>query len=429
MRCRNIAGKQCDPTVLLCVCKGGTDMKFLKKTALVLCFLLIAAGTCYGVIRYLKQDKENGPKKNSTTDATPSATATPTSSEPQPTPSVILKRTDPVRVDSISDVVISALAEKVLPSVVQINSKVSVRDYWGRTQTGTSQGSGIILDSENGILYIATNHHVIENASFITVIFPDNSEIEARLLGSDAAGDLAILTVDTDILSDETLASCRVAALATETSTEVGDMVVALGNALGYGTSVTVGYVSALDREVSGDYGVFRLIQTDAAINPGNSGGALVNMKGEVIGINSMKYAESYSRIEGMGFAIPITQALPVLNELKKQKSFPAEEAGYLGVYITAVTSEMQQTFGWPRGVYVSSVLENSAASAAGIISGDIILSVNGIHVYDTEQLISRVTSYQAGTEISLVISRENDSGRSEITLPVTLMVRTDIHE
>lgn len=406
-------------------------MKFLKNLTLVLCFLLIAAGTCYGAIHFLTNEKDatKDDKSNANITVTSSVTKAPTSSEPQPTPSVVLKKTDSVKVENVSDVIISDLAKNVLPSVVQINCKVAMSDFWGRTQTGTSQGSGIILDSGEGLLYIATNHHVIEDATAITVIFPDSSEAEAELLGSDAAGDLAILTVATDKLSDDALASCRVASLATETPTEVGDMVVALGNALGYGTSVTVGYVSALDREVSGDYGEFLLIQTDAAINPGNSGGALVNMKGEVIGINSMKYAESYSRIEGMGFAIPITQALPILNELKKQKSFPAEEAGYLGVYITTVTSEMQQTFGWPKGVYVSSVMENSAAASAGLISGDIVLSVNGIRVYDTEQLISRVTSYQAGTEINLVVSRENDSGRSEITVPVTLMVRDDIKD
>ena len=407
-------------------------MKFLKNLALVLCFLLIAAGTCYGAIHYLKHGWKKASKKNNSTASitvTSSVTKAPDSSEPQPTPSVILSKTDPVHVENVSDVIISTLAEKVLPSVVQINAEVTTSDFWGRKQTGTSQGSGIILDSGDGLFYIATNHHVIEGAFSTTVIFPDGSEVEAKLLGSDAAGDLAILTVATDKLSADAIASCRVATLATDTKTEVGEMVVALGNSLGYGTSVTVGFVSALDREVSGDYGVFLLIQTDAAINPGNSGGALVNMKGEVIGINSMKYAESYSRIEGMGFAIPITQALPVLNELKKQKTFPAEEAGYLGVYIASVTSEMQQTFGWPKGVYISSVLENSAAASAGLISGDIILSVNGIHVYDTEQLISRVTSYQAGTEISLIVSRETDSGRTEITVPVTLMVRDDIKE
>ena len=169
------------------------------------------------------------------------------------------------------------------------------------------------------------------------------------------------------------------------------------------------------------------MIQTDAAINPGNSGGALINLKGEVIGINSMKYTESYGKIEGMGFAIPITQALPILNELKKQKSFPSEESGYLGVHIATVTNEMVNNFGWPKGVYIKALVENGAAQAAGLLPGDIILSVNGIRVLDTSQLSARVSAYQAGTEVSLVISRENGDGdntRSEITLNVTLMDR-----
>ena len=181
--------------------------------------------------------------------------------------------------------------------------------------------------------------------------------------------------------------------------------------------------------EVQTEEGELFLIQTDAAINPGNSGGALINMKGEVIGINSLKYSENYSKIEGMGFAIPITQAIPILNELKKLKSFPEEEAGFLGVHIATVSADMAESFGWPRGVHVSSVDEGSAAAAAGILPGDIILSVNGIRVLDNQQLITRVTSYQAGTEITLVISRENGEEREEITVPVTLMVKSDITE
>ena len=402
-------------------------MKILKNVILFLCFALITAVSCYGVMQYLNREKKDDNKKNESENKdnkTPSDVTVTVSPTPIPTSSVSLLETDRVKV-KLSDVTVSDLAENALKSVVQINAEVIGTDMWGRRQTGTSQGSGIIIGSDDDTLYIATNHHVIESATSITVTFPDGTDVKAELRGSDAAGDLAIITVSSKALSDVPADSYLVARLATETPIRVGDMVVALGNALGYGTSVTVGYVSAVDREVTTESGELLLIQTDAAINPGNSGGALINMKGEVIGINSMKYAESFSRIEGMGFAIPISQALPILNELKQQRSFPAEEAGYLGVYITAVTSDMVKSFNWPKGVYISSVVENGAAAKAGLIPGDIVISVNGIRVLDNDQLIARVTSYQAGTTITLVISREDETGRSEISIPVTLEERS----
>ena len=400
-------------------------MKFLKILVLAICFVAIAAGTCYVVVHgvpSLTSDSPAGRDKADPSNKKPTATPS-----PLPTGSVILKETDPVSVTSIPNVEISNLAAGALASVVQIAADVTDTDMWGRIVKGTSEGSGIVLDQDEDTLYIATNQHVISNATAIRVTFSDGTAVDATLRGSDEAGDLAILTIPLSSLSDTTEASYRVASLGVDTPIKVGDMVVAVGNALGYGTSVTVGYVSALDRGVSSERGELSMIQTDAAINPGNSGGALINLKGEVIGINSMKYTESYGKIEGMGFAIPITQALPILNELKQQKSFPSEESGYLGVHIATVTNEMVNNFGWPKGVYIKALVENGAAQAAGLLPGDIILSVNGIRVLDTSQLSARVSAYQAGTEVTLVISRENGDGdntRSEITLNVTLMDR-----
>lgn len=410
-------------------------MKVLKYTALFFCFVLIAGGAFFGVFHVLnsrdntsEQSSPEGTKADTKTDK-PAGDKNNTDPSPTPASSFTIKEADRVNVQTVESVTISALAESALKSVVQINADVRTTDAWGRSQRGTSQGSGIILDKDDEALYIATNHHVIEGAEKITVTFPDGTEKAAVLRGSDAAGDLAILTIAADDLTDISSDSYAVASVNPESVVEVGDMVVALGNALGYGTSVTVGYVSATDREVATEEGELLLIQTDAAINPGNSGGALINLDGEVIGINSMKYSESFSRIEGMGFAIPISQALPILNELKQQKSFPAEEAGYLGVYITSVTSDMAQTFGWPKGVYVNTVTEGGAAAKAGILPGDIILSVNGIRVLNTSQLSARVTAYRAGSEITLVVSRENGDSRTELSIPVTLMEKESIPE
>ena len=403
-------------------------MKVLRSIALFLCFVLVATLAGYFMIRFLEDSGESVSErgKGNSTRSSVTATATPT---PLISGSVILKKTDEVNIGLLEDTTISNLVDYALASVVQINAEVTRTDAWGRIQQGTSMGSGIILDTDETTLYIATNHHVIDGASEITVTFPDGTDVTAELRGSDAAGDLAILMISSEAMKNVDASSYRIATLADSTQVEVGEMVIALGNALGYGTSVTVGFVSAVDRIVQTEEGELLLIQTDAAINPGNSGGALINTKGEVIGINSLKYSENYSKIEGMGFAIPITQAIPILNELKQLESFPEEEAGYLGVYIATVTTNISESFGWPRGVYVSSVAEGGAAAEAGILPGDIILSVNGIRVLDTTQLITRVTSYQAGTEITLVVSRDDGTERKEISIPVTLTVKSEIQE
>lgn len=385
-------------------------------------FLAIAVVTCQGLLYWLHRPSKATPREKKNASVTPKPVVNELDPAPDITPSVILRETGLATVVPISDVTVSDVAAAALASVVQINCKVTRTDSWGRLSQGNAQGSGIILSLDDDTLYVATNNHVVENASEITVTFPDGTDVPFTLRGVDNAGDLAILSVKVFNLPETVRNSYQVAKLALTEPVKVGDMVIALGNALGYGTSLTVGYVSATEREVSTESGSLLLIQTDAAINPGNSGGALINMKGEVIGINSAKYTSE--DVEGMGFAIPITQALPILNELKTLEDFPEEEAGYLGVYITNVTSKMNADFDWPSGVYVKSVMEGSAAQAAGLLPGDIITAVNGIRVLDTEQLSARVTAYRAGTRIKLSVSRDNGISRENIVVTVTLMER-----
>ena len=375
-------------------------MSVIRKIVFVVLFLAVAVGSFCGITTIAGRIGNRGSGERAVAqEKSATASPTPTTSGSQP----LLDRTGDSDVALRDDVAITDLAEKALPSIVQVVSEVTRTDIFGRPTQGTSQGSGIILSQDENLIYVATNYHVIEAADSVTVIFPDGSDVRFTVRGSDEVGDLAILTAP-------------------------GEMVIAVGNALGYGTSVTVGFVSAVEREVLSENGTAQyLIQTDAAINPGNSGGALINLKGEVIGINSAKYTAE--AVEGMGFAIPIAQALPILNELSRAESFPKEEAGYLGVYITTVTSEMETYYGWPKGVYVNSVIPGSSAEAAGILPGDIILAVNDIRVMENSQLTGRVTSYRSGTEIRLRISRISDGERTEIELPVTLMDKTRMPE
>ena len=395
-------------------------MRFIKRFLFFIVLAAIAAGSFYGVgllLRAANEETKQTPTPAKAT-STPAVTISPAPTGTEPKEERI-PTSDPGSVATIDDVTVSDLVALVLPSIVQIESNLTGVDVWGRTQTESTLGSGIILSQKDDILYIATNNHVVSGATQVSVTFSDGSTAAASLLGTDPGGDLAIVTAKLADLSEETKGYISVARLATASDPRPGDMVIAVGNALGYGNSVTVGFVSAIRGDFQTTYGEREMIQTDAAINPGNSGGALVNIKGEVIGINSAKYTAT--SVEGMGFAIPITQAMPILEELSRTEEFPSEQSGFLGVYIVSVTTEMQSTFGWPRGVYVKEIVPDGAAEAAGILPGDIILSVNDINVYENSQLINRVTSYRAGTEVTLRISRETDGGREEITLPVVL--------
>jgi serine protease Do len=317
---------------------------------------------------------------------------------------------------------ITPIVEATMPSIVTINSTYTeTTDWFGQQYSEEFQGSGsgIIVGKNDKELLIATNNHVVEDAEPITVTFIDDTQAQAIIKGTDAVADLAVISIDISAISKETMDTIKIATIGDSENVKVGQMAIAIGNALGYGQSVTVGYISAKDREVAIEGNTMVLLQTDAAINPGNSGGALLNLKGELIGINSVKYASS--EVEGMGYAIPISRALPIINELMNRETLTEDEKGYLGVYIRQVTEEVAATYNWPVGVYVISTIEGGAAESAGIVAGDIITKVNQTEVTAESQLQEKVNSYRAGTDVTLTIMRMVNGQYKEQEIVVTL--------
>ncbi len=316
---------------------------------------------------------------------------------------------------------VSDVAEAVLPSIVAIDVTVveQERDFFGRTyeQEGMGSGSGIIISNKGGELLIATNNHVVADATKVSVKFNDGNVYSATVKGTDSTSDLAVVSVKGSDLSSDTVNAIKVATLGDSEELKVGEQAIAIGNALGYGTSVTVGYISATEREVATDDATMKLLQTDAAINPGNSGGALVNSKGEVIGINSAKYAST--EVEGMGFAIPISKATPIIQEMVDREAVPEDQQAYLGIKPTNVDEQYAQYYNMPEGVYVGSVSEDSPAEKAGLLPGDIIVEYDGKETITTDALEERLSYSKAGTEIKLLVKRL-DSGEykdKEITV------------
>ncbi len=310
---------------------------------------------------------------------------------------------------------------------VSVSKTLTERDFWtGRTQSYETEGggSGFIVGESDTEIFIATNNHVVEGVDTITITFSDDEKVAATTRATDPDNDLAIVSVLKADVSADTLSEIKIATLGNSDETEVGEMVIAIGNALGYGQSVTVGYLSAKDRKVTYENTERTLLQTDAAINEGNSGGPLFNVKGEVIGINCAKY--SSESVEGMCFAIPITAAIPILDDLIHREIVPEEEQGYLGVTIQAVTEDLAKMFGFPYGVRIQSVVEDSAAAKAGLYRGDIITAVNDVAVSDEKQLISKVNSYRAGTTVNVKIQRLVEGKWTEMELEVTLMNRPE---
>ena len=332
---------------------------------------------------------------------------------------VIQQKTD------LTDVV-----EKTMPSIVTITSTFTESYAWfgeEYKQQNEGGGSGIIVGENDTELLIATNNHVVANTNKIMVDFIDNSQVEAVVKGTDTTADLAVLTIEKKNISKETLAAIKIAKLGDSESVKVGQMAVAIGNALGYGQSVTVGYVSAKDREVAVEDNKMVLLQTDAAINPGNSGGALLNLNGEVIGINTVKYASS--EVEGMGYAIPISRAVPIIDDLMSREILKEDEKGYLGVYIEDITQELTDLYGWPIGVFVKSNIPGESAEKAGILSGDIITKINDTEITTRRQLQERITSFRVGTEVKLTIMRSVNGEYQEKEITVVLGQHPDLSE
>jgi serine protease Do len=261
-----------------------------------------------------------------------------------------------------------------------------------------------------------TNNHVVENADSLSVQFIDQQNAEAAIKGTDPSNDLAVIAVSLDGLSKDTLDTIRVATLGDSDKLQIGEPAIAIGNALGYGQSVTVGYISAINREIRDENGASgTFIQTDAAINPGNSGGALVNINGEVIGINSSKIGGA--AVEGMGFAIPTTKALPIIEELMNQTTrtkVADDKQGTLGISGVSVTENISSAYDIPVGVYVAEILENGGAAASDLQKGDIITAIDGTSVGDMEGLKKQLTYYEAGTEVTVTVQRQARNGGYE---------------
>ncbi len=324
---------------------------------------------------------------------------------------------------SVTDV--SAVVESVMPAVVAINCyETYVSQGWygsgEETEVLSGSGSGIIVGQNDVEVLIVTNNHVIDGAERITISFFDDSEVDGTVKGTAPSSDLAVVAVKFDNLSDETLSEIRIARLGNSDEVVVGQMAIAIGNALGYGQSVTVGYISAKDRQVTVENVTYTLIQTDAAINPGNSGGALLNQYGEVIGINSVKYSDS--AVEGMGFAIPISNITDIIADLSNREEVPEEEAGFLGIQVgKEITEEYANMLGIPQGIYVNDVVKGSPADKGGIYAGDIIVKVDDVKVTTMSDLQNFLSYTKAGTKVKVTVQRIRNGEYREMVLDITL--------
>ncbi|CDC92608.1 putative serine protease HtrA [Firmicutes bacterium CAG:227] len=367
---------------------------------------------------------------------------------------------------------VSQVAQNAMPSIVSIVG-VSVQEIpqiyqyfgYGQQQETQSSGSGIIVGQNDTELLIATNNHVVSGTNSLTVCFTNqdgsavtgNGDVEktsaegesgstnqdgqdsslddvqsgavsAQIKGTDADNDLAVISVKLEDIPEDVLSEIKVATIGDSDSLQMGEQVVAIGNALGYGQSVTSGYVSALNRQVSSDDTDGTFIQTDAAINPGNSGGALLNMKGELIGINSAKIASD--EVEGMGFAIPISKAEPILDEMMNQetryKVEDEDKAAYIGITCENVTSDVNQMYGIPQGVYVDTVVEGGPAEEAGIKKGDVITKIDGTAIDAYKDLVDRLEYYEAGETVELEVYRAQDGEYNAQKISVTLGAKKD---
>ena len=322
---------------------------------------------------------------------------------------------------------LSGVSKNVMPSIVSITGKFETtsQSWFGQTQSSESEGvgSGIIIGKKDGKILIVTNNHVVADAKSLSVGFVDGKSASATIRGTDSDADLAVVEVDTKNMKSSTLKKIAVITLGDSSKLQTGERAIAIGNALGYGQSVTSGIVSATGRELDGIDE--KLIQTDAAINPGNSGGALLNSKGELIGINTVKY--SSEDVEGMGYAIPINTAKPIINKLIKNEATSESEQAYLGVSGQTIDSSMASQFDMPSGVYVQQVIKSSPAQKAGISAGDVIVSFNGSNVSTMDGLKEKISNLKAGKKVKVVVKRQNQMGTYEKkTLTVTLGKKSD---
>lgn len=317
---------------------------------------------------------------------------------------------------------VSGVVSAVMPSIVSINSTFeSEGNYFGTSGEYSGAGSGIIVAQTDGTMYIATNNHVVSGATKVTINFygDEDNEVEAEVKGTDSSNDLAVLSVNISDIPSDILSNLKVATLGDSDSVQVGQTAIAIGNALGYGQSVTTGVISALNRKVTIDNETYTLIQTDAAINPGNSGGALLNADGQVIAINSAKFSDT--QVEGMGYAIPISTAIPIINELISREAVSDDEASYLGIAGIDVSDSVSEVYGMPEGVYISQVIDGDAAKTAGIQEGDILTEFDGHSISSMSELKELMQYYAAGTTVDVKVERAENGQYTEKTISVTL--------
>lgn len=324
---------------------------------------------------------------------------------------------------------VASVVNEVMPSVVSITSTIQSSNYYGfGTQESEGAGSGFIVAKTKDNLMIATNNHVVSDATSLTVGFADDTTAKATVVGTDSSADLAVISVKLSDIKDSTASKIKVATLGSSDDLKVGEEVVAIGNALGYGQSVTTGVVSAKNREISLTDGTMNLLQTDAAINPGNSGGVLINMDGQVVGINNAKLEDT--SVEGMGYAIPITTAKTILTDLMNASSVSTKDAAFLGVVGRDINKSYSSALGIPSGIYVSQVVSGSPAEKAGISAGDVITKFEGNNVSTMSGLKEKLALKKANTKVKITFKRANQSGTyKEKTVTVTLGKKSDFSD
>ena len=387
-------------------------------TAAALLFGVVSGGTMYGVNRaantlfpYQSSQTSASSETIGQTSQVPAANTSTTSSN-----GVVIED-------------VSAIVDATLPSVVSItNTQVYQSNTWfGQSQTYEvpSSGSGIIVGQNDSELLIVTNNHVVSDSEGLTVTFADESTADAAIKGTDSEADLAVIAVPLDKISADTKSKIKAATLGDSDSLKMGQGVIAIGNALGLGQSVTVGHVSALNREIKVDDATKTVIQTDAAINPGNSGGALLNSKGEVIGINEAKYADT--SVEGVGYAIPISKAKDIIDDLMTRTTKIAvseSEQGYLGIQLQNIDESMAKMYGMPQGVYVYKIMEDSAAAGSDLHEKDIITKLDGEKISNYADLAKLLTYYKSGDTVTLTVQSLVDGSYQEREVQVTLKDR-----
>ena len=324
---------------------------------------------------------------------------------------------------------VASVVNEVMPSVVSITSTIQSSNYYGfGTQESEGAGSGFIVAKTKDNLMIATNNHVVSDATSLTVGFADDTTAKATVVGTVSSADLAVISVKLSDIKDSTASKIKVATLGSSDDLKVGEEVVAIGNALGYGQSVTTGVVSAKNREISLTDGTMNLLQTDAAINPGNSGGVLINMDGQVVGINNAKLEDT--SVEGMGYAIPITTAKTILTDLMNASSVSTKDAAFLGVVGRDINESYSSALGIPSGIYVSQVVSGSPAEKAGISAGDVITKFEGNNVSTMSGLKEKLALKKANTKVKITFKRANQSGTyEEKTVTVTLGKKSDFSD